>query len=422
MHRKSTFFPLIALTLLLALVSLLLLGRGQVARAQDAAATPAATDVVTDTAEVAATEESTETVEMATEEVVETLEAMPKAYVTLDLDAGLTLDPWFVSVNGGGGTIDAATIADGCVGFVREEPVVTLNWAGDAELLRIFFHSDHDSSMVVQLPDESYQCADDAEEYLIDAQVQIDAPAPGEYRIWVGNEEHESRIPGVLVLSERESVDVGSFELDSLIQRPALPVDDGGEADTDAVEPATKDTTDADEEVGDNAVNEFVEELPEVAEVRAGLAALLAATTNVPALEEGSTLTATTVLTGMLPGFVWPVHEGSPQPLCSGVSDDTPALYFSVEEGLPLLRVFVESELDSTLLLLSPEGDFYCTDESPDGLNRNPLIDVEAPMAGTWAVVVGRLTPAESAEAAITVTTDDTLQPAQLDPVAPAQN
>lgn len=410
MHRKSTYYPLIALTLLLALVSLLLLGRGPVARAQDAAATPAATDVVTGTTEMTDTTE----VELATEEVVEVVEAMPKAYVTLDLDAGLTLDPWFVSVNGGGGTIDAATIAEGCVGFVREEPVLTLNWAGDAELLRIFFYSDHDSSLVVQLPDESYLCAGDAETWLADAQVQVDAPEAGAYNIWVGNEEHESRIPGLLVLTEKESVDVGSFTLDGLISRPAVPLQDDSDADEDGA--ATKAT---DDEVGDNAINEFVEELPEAAELRETLVFLISNAINTTALEEGATLTATAPLTGMIPGFLWPVHESSPKPLCSGLSDATAALVLSVPEGLPLLRVFAESELDSTLFLLTPDGDFYCTDESPDGLNRNPLIDFENPPAGNYAVFVGRLTPDQTGEAAVTVTTDATLLPVQLDPVAP---
>ncbi len=416
MHRKSTYFPLIALTLLLALVSLLLLGRGPVARAQDAAATPAATDVVTDTATTTESAEATDTVEASTEEVVEALAAMPKAYVTLDLDAGLTLDPWIVSVNGGGGDIDASTISEGCAGYVREAPVLVLNWAGDAELLRIFFYSDHDSSLVVQLPDESFVCADDAETYLADAQVQVDAPEAGVYNIWVGNEEHESRIPGVLVLSEKESVDVGNFVLGALISRPAAPLkDDGAAGDDDSATKAT-----GDEKVGDNAINEFVENLPEAAELRKTLAYVINNAINTTALEEGGTLTATAELTGMIPGFLWPVNEGSPKPLCSGLSSDKAALVLSVPEGLPLLRVFAESELDSTLFLLTPDGDFFCTDETPDGMNRNPLIDFENPPAGNYAVFVGRMTPAQTGEAALTVTTDATLQPVQLDPVAPA--
>src|SRR5262245_20002239 len=55
----------------------------------------------------------------------------PTAYVTLNLAAGFPLDPFFVSVNGGG-EVDASTLASGCTGYVNTEPTVTLNWTGEA--------------------------------------------------------------------------------------------------------------------------------------------------------------------------------------------------------------------------------------------------------------------------------------------------
>ena len=90
----------------------------------------------------------------------------PSAYITLDLKAGFVLDPFLVSVNGGG-EVDASTLDEGCVGFINDAPVMKANWEGKAEFIDIFFYSDTDPTLVVQLPDGSYVCADDANENLL---------------------------------------------------------------------------------------------------------------------------------------------------------------------------------------------------------------------------------------------------------------
>ncbi|MGL4651734.1 MAG: hypothetical protein ACRC1H_20165, partial [Caldilineaceae bacterium] len=220
MQRTSTAFPLIALTLLLVLVGLLAFGASPVASAQDASATP---ETPSESAVITDTEVSAESEAMSvTAEMVSAPGEAPQAYLSLDLAAGFALDPFFVSVNGGG-DLDAATVADGCVGMVSENPLLMLDWEGDAAMARIFFHSDHNSSLVVQLPDGSYQCADDAGEMLQDAQVELTAPMTGVYSVWVGNEDGEGLIPGVLVLTTREEVSVDMFTLDPLVKRPAMP-------------------------------------------------------------------------------------------------------------------------------------------------------------------------------------------------------
>ncbi len=120
--------------------------------------------------------------------------------VTLDLAAGFPLDPTFMSVNGGG-EVDASLLGPDCKGYINRNPVVTVNWSGEADLLRAFFYSDSDSTLVVLTPDGKLICNDNANEQLLDPVLDIKNPVPGKYRIWVGSAADRQRIPGVLVLT-----------------------------------------------------------------------------------------------------------------------------------------------------------------------------------------------------------------------------
>ncbi len=122
--------------------------------------------------------------------------------MTLDLAAGFPLDPTFVSVNGGG-EVDASLLGPDCKGFINRNPVATVNWTGAAEMLRAFFYSDSDSTLVVLTPDGKLVCNDNANEQLLDPVLDIKNPVPGKYRIWVGSAADRQRIPGILVLTAK---------------------------------------------------------------------------------------------------------------------------------------------------------------------------------------------------------------------------
>ncbi len=315
------------------------------------------------------------------------------AYVTLNLEAGFPLDPFFVSVNGGG-EVDASTLDATCTGNVSENPVLTLNWSGESDFARVFVYSDHNPSLVVELPDGTFACGGDMNAMLRDPQVTLDAPAEGVYNIWVGNEDGDGLIPSVLVLTTKEDVSVGGFQLSGLVQRPQL-----REQVAKVVETLS---------------------LADAALVQAAIETALADSANVQPLGDDAPLTASTVVTGMLPGFVWPVSPLSPEPICNGLSNAKPGLVFSVAEGTDAVRVFAEADADTTLLVILPDGSFACADDSEAGANRNPVVDLTNPVAGNYGVAVGRLLADESVEAQITITTDTTSAPALLEPVAPA--
>jgi hypothetical protein len=294
----------------------------------------------------------------------------------------------------GGGDVDASTLSPECTGMVSENPVLTLNWSGETEIAKFFVYSDHNPSLVVQLPDGSYNCSGDMTSMLYDPQVTLESPATGAYNIWVGNEDAVGLIPSVLVLTTQDDVSVGGFQLSGLVQRPQMREDVASVLETLS--------------------------LADAASVQSAIETALADAANAQPLTGGAPLTASTTITGVLPGFVWPVSPLSPAPVCSGLSNAKPALVFSVEEGTEAVRVFAEAEADTTLMVILPDGTFACADDSEEGANRNPVVDLTNPVAGNYGVAVGRLAADQSVDAQVTVTTDSTSAPALLEPVAPA--
>ena len=145
-------------------------------------------------------------------------------FITMNLAAGYIMDPFFVSIQGGG-TLDASDLGEGCTGFVNEAPALSVDWEGEADFFELFYYSDHDPVMVVETPAGDYLCADDANELLLDPVLQIDDPAQGVYNIWVGSFDEGQQFPGILVITGRPEVNIGTFDLASLVRRATLPED-----------------------------------------------------------------------------------------------------------------------------------------------------------------------------------------------------
>jgi len=307
----------------------------------------------------------------------------PAAFITMNLEAGFALDPFFVSVNGGG-DVDASTLGEGCVGYVAEAPTVTVEWSGEADFVETFFYSDHDPVLVIETPSGEYLCSDDANEVLLDPVIQMDNPENGRYNIWVGSFDEGQLIPGILVLTTRSEVNIGAFSLGELVHRDAIP-EDNVEA----------------EELRSQAVETLAEAQGE-AEIETRT-------------EETDTLVADVVADGEFPAFDVQIDEV----LCNGYISAEPAFAFSEDGNGDVLRVFVESETDTTIFLARSTDQVWCNDDAEPGVNLNPLIEIENPEAGEYFVYVGRLSLDEPVSGTLTVTEKTDLMPAELAPVAP---
>ena len=222
------------------------------------------------------------------------------ALVTIDLTAGFPLDPTFVSVNGGG-EVDASLLSPDCKGYINRNPVATINWTGDTDLLRAFFYSDSDSTLVVLTPDGKLICNDNANEQLLDPVLDIKDPAPGKYRIWVGSAANRQRIPGILVLTTKPELNLDTFELAKLVRRPTIPVT--------LAKPAPG--------VAADAVKKDIE----------------AAAKTAPVLKPGASLKADVTAEGDIPLFQFPLTK-----TCAGLVAAKPSYVFKVVGQLPQIE------------------------------------------------------------------------------------
>lgn len=305
-----------------------------------------------------------------------------RALISLDLESGFPLDPFFVSVNGGG-DLDAGMLAEGCSGFVHHEPIVSIDWEGEAEFAEIFFYSDHDPTLVIQTPDGEYLCSDDTNPLLLDPSIEIQNPAKGEYDIWVGSFHPNQLLPGVLVLTTRPDVNVGSFSLDDLIVRPEVP------------------------EILETAEGrKAAEQLLETIEQHQGEIEKLSAGDKPLTVEVSSE--------GTVPAFEYDV-EGQQ---CNGFIGAVPDYVFVWSGTADEMAVFFEGDADSSLVVVQPDGGVLCNDDAVTNENVNPLLIVSNPEEGLYAVFVGHLNPDTTVDGILTITDVASVQPAQLNPTA----
>ena len=123
---------------------------------------------------------------------------------TLNLASGFTPDPQVVAVRSGG-EINAATISQSCQGFVSNAPDVRLNYTAGSLPLILSVAADADTTLVVNGPDGSWYCDDDGGVNGMNPMVRFNAPASGQYDIWIGTYGNASLQPAQLNISELTS-------------------------------------------------------------------------------------------------------------------------------------------------------------------------------------------------------------------------
>lgn len=310
-------------------------------------------------------------------DVVETkIAALARAYISLDLQAGFPLDPFFVSVNGGG-ELDASLLDAKCRGFINGNPTLSLNWSGKAEVARVFTFSDADPMLVVQTPDGKFLCGDDSNPLVLDPQVEIKNPSAGKYNIWVGSASKNQLLPTILVLTTRADVNASNFQLSSLVKRPALPP----ENTTAPHALQAKIITDA------------------IARYKGTPGGPLDAAPLKQAVSSAGTIP------------VFDIDLGGAR--CNGYVADTPDYVFDVPNGMEQFAVWFEGKQDASLLVVGPNGAAFCNDDSAAG-NANPQLLITKPAPGKYAVFIGRLNQDAPAQGTIVVTTDAKATPSVL--------
>ena len=229
-----------------------------------------------------------------------------------------------------GGDIDANTLAAECSGFIADAPDLVLDYSGNASVF-IEAVSDADTTMVVEHPDGLIACNDDFNGLNPGMETPFDEP--GRYAIWIGTYEpiQNNTYPDAdIVLTEATD-----------IAPPVMPSQD----------------------FMANTAPTFGE-----IEVESGFGA------------QDFTLQAG----GEIDAFA--VND-----MCAGFVAEAPDYQVTLtdQSGAPL-DLSVRSDVDTTLVVVGPDGTVHCND---DDVDLNPGLSVFNPVAGTYAVWVGTFAP-----------------------------
>lgn len=120
------------------------------------------------------------------------------------LASGFTPDPRVIPVRSGG-EIDASRISQACTGFISNSPDVRLNYSAGSLPLILSVAAEADTTLVVNGPDGHYYCDDDGGVNGLNPMVRFQAPASGQYDIWIGTYGNSSLQPARLHISELTS-------------------------------------------------------------------------------------------------------------------------------------------------------------------------------------------------------------------------
>jgi serine protease Do/protease YdgD len=300
------------------------------------------------------------------------------AFLTINPLAGFPLDPFLVSAQGGG-PLEAGALAQYCTGYIPANPTVTVDYEGKGDLLKVFFYSDGDTTLVIQMPDGKYVCSDDTSRLVLDPTVEIKKPALGRYNVWVGSAVAKDLVPGFLVFTARADTNASMLALGSLVKRPAAP----------EVIP-----------VRDRLVNAVRRVEQAAAEVTAA-AALKAG---------GKAVTKDFTATGEFPA----VELQTGDTLCGGLVNVAPDYAFDWSGDAKALKLFAEASGDTTLLIRAPDGSFLCADDADGNRNLNPLLTIAKPAGGRYLVWVGRVDPSKPVTGKLTLTEAADAQPKAL--------
>ncbi len=293
---------------------------------------------------------------------------------TVNLSTGFILDPYLLRVVGSGDT-DASTLNADCSGFVSTTPDVIVNWSGETEMLDFFTYTDSDPVLVIQTPSGDFVCSDDASLDTLDALVTIESPEEGAYNVHIGSFSSDELALGFVGISELPVAEqLAAMDLRMLLDR---------------------------NEARPSPITEEVNSTP--------LALNQAAVFGNVALEEGFETTETPAAGGGDHPAAAVDGQGGE---CFGFISLVPT--YSIDwSGSGSFTVFFESETDTAIGVITPDGDVICNGNAAED-NLNPVVTISDAVEGNYDIFVGTTEPHTIAIGTLTVTPDSTATPTVL--------
>ena len=265
------------------------------------------------------------------------------AYGTVNLSVGFAEDPTSVGVQAGG-AIYGGTVDDNCYGYISFQPSLNLQYNAGSLPLYISAASDADTTLIVNAPDGSWSCNDDAPGQGLNSGVLFESPQSGLYNIWVGTlQAGNGYEPSMVHISEL------GFSSDNAYSR----------APNSALPPNTATV---------NLRAGFADDPRRVA-VRAG---------------------------GDLNG-----NRGTDE-MCWGQITEASDVWLNYSANSQYdLYLSMESDSDTTLIVQGPNGNWYCDDDTAEELN--PGIRITDPASGRYAIWAGRYSEGAPVDATLFV-------------------
>lgn len=274
----------------------------------------------------------------------------PASFGSARLSSGFTPDPYRIDIYSGG-SIDASTIANGCVGMVARAPDFELTYSAGGLPLIFGVTSEADTTLVINGPDGRWYCDDDSGDGS-NPLMRIPNPPSGVYDVYVGAYGGDSGA-SQLYVTELESNLLGRASSED----PSNSGSSGGALDPFAAA-----------NYGSVALQAGFTPDPQVLSLRAG-----------------GTVNAQTVSSS-----------------CSGFVSRSPDLELSYSPGSLPLIISVDSSADTTLVINGPDGRYYCDDDGGES-GGNPSIRFDRPGAGTYDIWVGTYRSGQSQPASLYV-------------------
>lgn len=254
------------------------------------------------------------------------------SYGSIDLAGFFSPDPYIETILAGG-SVNARDVA-GCSGYISDAPDLELDFSNPAAQLGFFVTSDIDTTLVVNDPSGDWHCNDDFDAAGgTNAGLNFSQPEAGVYDIWVGSYSEDD----VLASASLYITELGA---------PWSGVSTSGQSDLNPL---------LDANYGNVELEGNFEPDPYRRSISAG------GSTNANTIQN-----------------------------CTGYVSSAPDLQlsFSQPSGYDL-SFFIESALDTTLVVNSPSGEWHCNDDFSGNSGTNPGIVFADPDAGIYDIWVG---------------------------------
>lgn len=272
----------------------------------------------------------------------------PATYGEIVLNAGFVPDPRTVSVYAGGSINAANAIGQGCYGYIANAPDYQITYTPGSYSLYIGVQADTDTTLIINGPDGQWYCDDDGGEGL-NPLYTFTSPQAGTYDIWVGTYSNTNTQPATLRISE---------------------LGGGGQPPVTSVPPQYPTYPNPNLSPGYGT-----------ATVQAGIPI------SPVQVVAGGTIDASIV-------------DGS----CRGYIAEAPdyQVNFQTLAGILPLIISVTSTIDTTLVIMDPQGNWHCNDDT-NGLD--PQVQFNGPQAGRYLIWIGAYSSTEASAATLTVST-----------------